>query len=937
MDANGARFWMLADARHFVARRHAVWDKACRVLRLASERTLTPALPPADAFAAAQAALEQVPRAVDALESVARWDAASGTVIAASRLPGDAAASEVTLLSLAEPPRDLCTGADGVLYLALPGRVRLHDLRGRWADAEVGLAGFEPWRLAPHADGGAWVLERSSGRLARLSGRPRRTETPQPDDYDASVFRPAPENACAPRLELLADTGWGAGERPLALAAGPDGAFAVLGWLDGDGHAAVRCWDRARSRLGAAQRLQGVDHAYGLAWIASGRVALRVPGRRDAPAFDLNEAGGDAAGEGPRMPLGDVLPLADGAREAPFCNGPVLPPMVPVGGQLAEPLHALSLNQFARRGEADNFVGDPAAGDGAEEGFAAWLLDSRDTTTAWHRLFAEAAIPPRCGFVAWLAATNDPRPPAPDDLAAWHAHGFGRDVAALDDTMRAPQLPCAAWEREASELPGHPGLLGGPRAPGVRGLFSVLIQNSRQRVRQIVGRYLWVRVVLHGDGRASPEIAALRAWGSRFSYAEKYLPRLYRENLFGEAAAEPGARIAQIEPGHAVALDAGGAPAETLRARLRLEQVDLGPSADIVVERAEQAWLLRDGQSSWRLARGAGGIGVFRPQASPADFGGRMLANFEGVLTALEDRVAAAHLLSAPDATPEPNLDWLASWIGVAFDPALPAARRRDWLRAAPDLARRHGTRDGLRLALDVATDGGVRGGEIVVIEDFRLRRILATLLGVDLADESDPLLPGLQVSGNSIVGDTLVLGDRERVELMALFREDAASAAEDAAVLDFYARLAHRATVLVHREVDAQDLALIRRIAELEAPAHVEVRVVAATWPLLVGIASLVGVDTYLGPPRLPRPVQVERSVLGVADFLIGAPLLDPRLSGAPVAAPAGVPPPVADAGTGRTVASGGSFVLDASGSHAAPGHTITEYRWRWLPPDNP
>ena len=79
----------------------------------------------------------------------------------------------------------------------------------------------------------------------------------------------------------------------------------------------------------------------------------------------------------------------------------------------------------------------------------------------------------------------------------------------------------------------------------------------------------------------------------------------------------------------------------------------------------------------------------------------------------------------------------------MAFEPGLPAARRREWLRAAPALARWHGTRRGLALALDVATGGGVRGGEIVLLEHFRLRRLLATLLGVDLAEENDPLLPG--------------------------------------------------------------------------------------------------------------------------------------------------------------------------------------------------
>ena len=909
MDANGLRFWMLGDARHFAERRHCVWDARCRVLRLASERTLVPALSPADAFAAAQAALERTPRAVDAIECVASWDAPQQAVVVHSHLPDD-----VVLLSVDEPPRDLCAGADGVLYIALSGRIRMHDLRGRWTDVQVSLPNFDPWRLAPAADGGVWAMERTSGRLARLTGRPLRQPTPQPDDYDPRVFRPSPENACPPVLALVAEPGFG-DERPLALAAAPDGELAMLSWLDGDGHAAVRRWIAAESRWEAPLRLEGADYAYALAWVAPDCVAVRMPGRRDAPAFDLA-----VALAGIVMPLGEVYPLAENAVEAPFCNGAVQPPYYPAGDRGAEPLHPLSLHHLARRGEAANYrEGEP---------FTAHLIDSQDTNTVWHRLVAEADIPGHCGFVAWLAATQDPRPPAVDDLTAWHPHGFGRDIDTLDDAMRAPQLPHAAWQREPSELPGHPGLLGGEPQKDRRGCFGVLIQDARRRVRKLVGRYLWVRVVLHGDGRTGPQIAALRAWGSRFDYAERYLPRLYRETLFGEAAAEPGERLAQIDEAHAAALDVGGELAPALRARLLLADVRPGPAATVAIERAGAAWLLRDGAAAWRLERNADGIAVYRPRATPADFNARLLASFESVLTPLEDRVAAAHLLTHPQAVPDEHLDWLAAWIGVAFDPALPESRRREWLRAAPDLARRHGTRDGLRLALDVATGGAVRGGEIVVLENFRLRRILATLLGVDLADERDPLLPGLQHSGNSVVGDTLVVGDHERAELMALFREEAASAAEDAAALSFYERLAHRATVLVHQAVEPQDFALIRRIVQLEAPAHVEVQVVAATWPLMVGVASLVGVDTYLGPPRRPRPVQVQRSVLGLGDVLTGPAVLDPRLSGAPPAVF-----PQAEAGPDRTVRAGASFVLDASASRAAPGRRITEYRWRWLP----
>ena len=157
MDANGQRFWLLGEAAHFPALQHALWDPGCRLLRLASERTLQPALAPAAAFAAAQSALERVPRAIDSLACVARWDAASGAVRVKSDLP-----DEVELLPLAETPSDLCAAPDGVLYIALPGAVRLHDLRGRWSDASVALAGFTPWRLAPGGlDGQGWPLGRS--------------------------------------------------------------------------------------------------------------------------------------------------------------------------------------------------------------------------------------------------------------------------------------------------------------------------------------------------------------------------------------------------------------------------------------------------------------------------------------------------------------------------------------------------------------------------------------------------------------------------------------------------------------------------------------------------------------------------------------------------------------------------------------------------------
>jgi len=276
----------------------------------------------------------------------------------------------------------------------------------------------------------------------------------------------------------------------------------------------------------------------------------------------------------------------------------------------------------------------------------------------------------------------------------------------------------------------------------------------------------------------------------------------------------------------------------------------------------------------------------------------------------------------------------LGSWIGVSFDPAYPEDRRRQLIASAPELYRKRGTLEGLRLALDIATGGAVTSGEIVVLEDYRLRRTMGTIMGGDFADEEDPLLGGLVVSGNSLVGDSLFLGEEARREFLALFSDELdVTAREERAVEAFLDRLAFRVTVLVHQEVEPQDLGLIKRVVSLESPAHVAVRVVTVSEPFLVGAASLVGVDTYLGSTPPVRPVRVGRSRLGRRDVLVHSPSLDPRVETVLHAAPTPVPqPPVAEAGDEQTIGFGRSFQLDASRSRAAEGRRLVQYVWEWL-----
>ena len=913
MDANGQRFWMLADDGDFRARSHVRYEAACRLLSLASERVLPEPNDPAADFAAANGALESPPCAADAEGTVAHFDAASLGLVSRSSLPGEA-----VLLTLPEACSDFAVGFDDVLYIALANRVLLHDLRGRWADVEVVAAGFAPWRLTAAADGGVWVLERSSGRLARLSGLPLPTRPFV--DVAPGVFRPEPENCRPPQLRVLPDLPWPAGERPVALDCTADAGLALLSWM-GDGFAGLRRYSES-SGLGSRLALTGARYAYSLAWLDGGTIAVRMPGRRDAPAFALGAA--DASGS--VLPSGEIFPLSAEALEAPFAhrlNGPPLYPVALAEGERgAEPLFRLSAAHLALRGSASNFD---------EQG--ARLLDSGAHNTVWHRLYAEASLPAQCGMVVWLAATASATPPPASEAASWCAHRFGEVPAEAIPLAFAPATATAAWLPAASELPHHPGL--GPFTPQANrsGLFTVLVQNPASRVRRLCGRYLWMRIELFGDGRSSPALAALRCWGSRFSYRDHYLPRLYREQLFGAAAEAPGSLIGSLDASLVSTLDSG----DLASLGLPLAALDLAPgdNARLLTESTGKAWLLQEAAHGWRLrlqtdAQGGEHIAVYAAQATPSDFLDRMLGNFEGLLTPLEDRIASAHLLTDPATVPQAHLDWLASWMALSFDAALPGERRRAWLKSAATLARWHGTRRGLALALDLASGGGVAAGRIVLVEDFRLRRILATLLGVDLADEADPLLPGLAQSGNSVVGETLFLGEAANAELLALFNADVATtAAENQAVTAFFERLAHRATVLVHQEVGAEDLGLLRRVVALESPAHVEVRVVTATWPFLVGVASLVGVDTFLGPPRPSKPATLDVSGLGNGDLVFGPATLDPRLGGK--AAPS--PPPTADAGDGQTVNFGESFELDGSRSSAAPGRVIDSYVWRRLP----
>jgi hypothetical protein len=104
--------------------------------------------------------------------------------------------------------------------------------------------------------------------------------------------------------------------------------------------------------------------------------------------------------------------------------------------------------------------------------------------------------------------------------------------------------------------------------------------------------------------------------------------------------------------------------------------------------------------------------------------------------------------------------------------------------------------------------------------------------------------------------------------------------------------------------------------------------RIVPAGFRFMIGLASLVGVDTFIDAPEERRPVRVNQSNIGERDFIFRPASLDPRLEGGDE--PPELQRPVAVMKAPQDVNHKQSFKLEADESYAPEGKTITRYIWQ-------
>ena len=229
------------------------------------------------------------------------------------------------------------------------------------------------------------------------------------------------------------------------------------------------------------------------------RVVVAAAEGNQAYAFELHFSSPPEAAALVLVPGKEVLPLKRYGGRNLVRRGPAR-----LAGDTGVAYHSSAADAAGGAGRWVPLVAQRRPRFAAEAALITPTLDGREIGCSWHRVVIDGCLPPGCEAVV--------------------------ESRADDDLTRLPRLP---WRREPTLLrrPGGselPWLRDAPGAAALQtehghGSFELLLQAAH-------GQHLQLRLQLRGNELATPRLVALRAWSPRFSYAQQYLPSIYRRN-----------------------------------------------------------------------------------------------------------------------------------------------------------------------------------------------------------------------------------------------------------------------------------------------------------------------------------------------------------------------------------------------------------------------
>jgi phage tail-like protein len=236
-----------------------------------------------------------------------------------------------------------------------------------------------------------------------------------------------------------------------------------------------------------------------------------------------------------------------------------------------------------------------------------------------------------------------------------------------------------------------------------------------------------------------------------------------------------------------------------------------------------------------------------------ADFLQRYLGIIDGFLVEVEARAARRDLLLDPFGAPTEVLPWLASLVALTLDQRWPEPARRTMIDEAICLFRRRGTIGALRRMLQIVLDC-----DVVIVEAYRFR-------GTGGASVGDEGSAGTVVGVDLRVGGQV--GDPDAEPLVGT-------------VEDAFRTHAHRFTVLVPRQLDDEQDAMVRHLLELHRPAHTLFDLCTVGRGMRIGVGLHVELSTLVGPSA-----GFSRAVLGETrigtNAVVGTPRAGVRAGG--------------------------------------------------------